>query len=332
MKNSKNNLLRTLIQQQGIIAILVGLILMGSKIYIHESCKPTLEIFCALLSLVEAIGIALVGFGFFGIIIDTRNWRDYFGSRLREVVIEQEYLNGLDVDSLKSLQTKVLKAFFHDSTIDKEGSFLNYFHLNLHRYISEPYREDATKIIVMREVSNGVEIQDTISYTCRKAGGDIQKHVKWAADPNEFRSVSKLKIQVQYPYWHDLKGQWITLADVPTADIDLTNFVHSQSLDEYKGVDGLIVKMESIYVVDLEKFHYWQMAHPTRNFHMSLSFPSEFSIQLKPLVLHPELAQTTISDGYALVKYDTWMLPQSGVAWRFVRKPKLQTNESPSFR
>src|SRR5208282_3932437 len=97
----------------------------------------------------------------------------------------------------------------------------------------------------------------------------------------------------------------------------------SQPLSDYKGIDGLIVRLDSTYLVDAELFQYWQMAHPTKNFHLSLSFPKEFSLQLKPLVLNPELAQISISDGFAMVKYDTWMLPQSGVAWRFVKKPKI---------
>lgn len=315
-------MLRKLIQYQGTIFILVGLLLVGSESYIRVSCKPQNDLFITILSFIETLGIAIAGLGFFGIILDTRNWREYFGNRLRDVVIQQDYLNGLDIDTLKSLQIKVLKAFFHDDKIDKEGSFLNYFHLSLHQYISEPYRESANKIVVMREVAGGIEIQDTISYICRKAGGSIQKSVNWAADPDEFRSVSKLKIEVQQPYRLDCKSEWKLLAEINVSKVDITKFKHDQPLDDYKDIDGLVVKMESTYVVDVDKFQYWQMAHPTKNFHMAISFPNDFLIQLKPLVLHPELAQTTIRDGYADVLYDTWMLPQSGVAFRFVKKPK----------
>jgi hypothetical protein len=320
---------RNIIRQQGIICILVGFLLIITECYIHVTCKPEKDLYIAALSFLETIGIALAAFGLFSIIIDSGSWREYFASRLRDIVIEQNYLDGLDVDTLKSIQTKVLKAFFHDSTIDKEGSFLNYFHLNLHRYISEPYREDATKIIVMREVGGSIEIQDTISYTCRKAGGEIQKTVNWAIDPGEFLAVKKLKIEVQYPFWHPLKTQSKTLLNSDGSDVDLTELRYSQQLNDYRDIDGLVVKMESTYMVDLERFQYWQMAHPTKNFHMSVSFPKEFSIQLKPLVLHPEFVETVIADGYAMVKYDTWMLPQSGVAFRFIKKSKPASVVSP---
>ena len=323
----KPNISRKLIRRDGLILILVGILLVWIESYCRVAYKPEHDLSSAFLCFLETIGIALASLGLFGVIIDSASWREYFGDRLREIVIEQDYLNGLDPDILKSLQTKVLKAFFRDATIDKEGSFLNYFHLNLHKYISEPYRESATKTIVLvGEVANGIEIQDTISYTCRKAGGSIQKSVRWAADPGEFISVKKLKIQVQYPYWHELKGQWKPLKEASVSElICLDRFRYDQPLDDYKDVDGLIVKMESTYVVDLERFQYWEMAHPTKGFNMSISFPKEFSIQLKPLVLHPELAQIMIADGYANVIYDTWMLPQSGVAFRFIKKSSSVT-------
>src|SRR5208282_4560517 len=133
--NKENPPSRNIIRQQGIICILVGFILIITECYIRVTCKPENNLFIATLLFVETIGIAIAAFGLFSIIIDSGNWREYFGSRLREIVIEQNYLNGLDVDTLKSIQTKVLKAFFNDDKIDREGSFLNYFHLNLHRYI-----------------------------------------------------------------------------------------------------------------------------------------------------------------------------------------------------
>ena len=48
--------------------------------------------------------------------------------------MQQSYLNRLDQKALAQLQTSVLKAQFKDEQIDHEGSFLNYFHNNLHRY------------------------------------------------------------------------------------------------------------------------------------------------------------------------------------------------------
>ncbi len=84
-----------------------------------------------LLELSKSIGIAIICFGVFGILVDTKNWRDYFAERLKEIVIEQRYLDSMDLEALSDLQTKVMKAFFRDQSIDKEGSFLNYFKTNL---------------------------------------------------------------------------------------------------------------------------------------------------------------------------------------------------------
>ena len=87
--------------------------------------------------------------------LDLKSWREYFSERLKDVVIEQQYLSGLDNDTLNSLHVKLLKALYKDSSIDKEGGFLNYFQTNLIKYISEPYREAVKAEIELQEERDG---------------------------------------------------------------------------------------------------------------------------------------------------------------------------------
>ncbi len=273
------------------------------------------------LDLLASVGIAFVGFGIFGILLDTRSWRDYFGERLKEIVLEQKFLDTMDIDALRALQVRVMKAFFRDQSIDKEGSFLNYFQTNLHRFISEPYREDVTaEIELTKTEGDTLHIMDRVSYTCRKAGSTIQKEAAWRPDPGEFIGIDFLKIIVKFPYNHHRRGQEETLYETRDGNKDGKNLKDEPvivSLDKYRDIDQLTVIVESKYRISAERVQYWQMAHPTKNFTFIVTYPSGNSIQLKPLVLEPENVLVSQKDLSTTVKCDSWMLPLSGLAWRF---------------
>ncbi len=285
----------------------------GESCTLTTACQETLQ----------TVGVALIGFGIFAMLLDTRNWREYFGKRLEEVVVRQSYLDQLDMVSLKALQVKVLKAFFHDSTIDREGSFLNYFQTNLHHFISEPYREDVAATIELREEVDGCyRIFDRLAYTCRKAGDTIQESANWFPDKDEFRKVESMTIRVKYPYWHPKKGEFETVYDLADEEqeINLATDSVSRTLEKFKDVDQLIVIIEAIYLIEVHRFQYWQMAHPTKNFTFVITHSKEYSLQVKPLVLDQATVETTKGELSSMVKCDAWMLPQSGLAWRFLKK------------
>ena len=86
-------------------------------------------------------------------------------------------------------------------------------------------------------------------------------------------------------------------------------------MSDFKNVDGLVVITEAEYVVERGKFQYWQMAHPTKNFDITITYPKELCIQFKTLVLEDVASQITKHDGYLKFSYGTWALPQSGLAW-----------------
>src|SRR5262249_13526494 len=141
----------------GVALLILGLLAIFASLYFealhldpsHPIAEPTL--IGTGIKLLDVAGIGLIATGILNILIETRDWRDYFSRLLREIVIEQSYLDTLDKDKLTALQTNVLKALFRDQLIDREGSFLNYFHSNLHKYIAEPYREDVSSEISITE-------------------------------------------------------------------------------------------------------------------------------------------------------------------------------------
>jgi hypothetical protein len=169
---------------------------------------------------------------------------------------------------------------FKDQNIDREGSFLNYFHSRLRRYIAEPYVEDVTsELICAPSGANAWSILDRVTYVCRKSASGIQ-NVRWAADPTQFLEVQTLNISVQYPYTHEKQGQCVILHDGKPEGNEVC-----VKLDNFKDVDGLMVIVTSKYKVESDLFQYWTMAHSTRNFDITIIYPADHTIQIKPLVL-----------------------------------------------
>ena len=311
---------RTIANLTTLIIIFIGVIGVISSAYFASSTNPTAGSFAsAFASALTTLSIALMGFGIFSLALDTKNWKEYFGERIRDVVIENDYLSTLDPEALKEIQTRLLKAQFKNQTIDKEGSFLNYFHLHLHKFISEPYREDVSTEVLMREHETQQDkfaITDKVTYVCRASRGNIQAHVGWKPDEGEFEEVISLRITVQFPPHHRDAGKRdeIYFAKDEELNKDLESGIKIP-LDKYKSVDGLVVTTESEYIVGLGKFQYWQMAHPTKNFEITIVYPKSLAIQFKTLVLEDVVSQITKQPGYLKFGYGSWALPQSGLAW-----------------
>lgn len=320
------------IKLQAIIAILIGLFGVSLSAYFGKELNPSgASLLNAFLTGYSTLSIALVGFAIFSMLLDSHNWREYFSDRLKEIVLEKEYLRTLDSGTLRQLQTNVMKALFKNPDIDKDGSFLRFFEDKLHTFISEPYREDVSTEVILKKITDtGYLFLDKVSYVCRSSGGDIQKHIGYKPDDGEFEEVQYLKICIQYPQHHEKAGQRETLYDKNGQELqdDLVGGVEI-SLNNYQGIDGLVVTVESKYIVAKGKFQYWQMAHPTRNFDITIVYPTELDIQFKTLVIEDVVGQVSDEDGYLKFKYDYWLLPQSGLAWLVGEKSLTNASTTP---
>lgn len=314
----ERNTRKQYIKLQAFIAILIGLVGISISAYFNEAFDMGGASFIsAFLTGYSTLSIALVGFAIFSMLLDSHNWREYFADRLKEIVLEKDYLKTLDPSTLRQLQTNVMKSLFNNPDIDKEGSFLRFFEDKLHQFISEPYREDVSTEIILKEVTDkGYKFLDKVSYVCRTSGGEIQSHIGYKPDDGEFEEVEYVKIHVQYPQHHEKAGQTDVLYPKESSNLinDLLEGINV-SLSEYQGIDGLVVTVESMYVVAKGMFQYWQMAHPTRNFDITIKYPETLEIQFKTLVIEDVVGQITNEDGYLKFKYDYWLLPQSGLAW-----------------
>jgi len=58
-----------------------------------------------------------------------------------------------------------------------------------------------------------------------------------------------------------------------------TNEAVHMSLEAFKDIDQLVVIMESSYKIVSDRFQYWQMAHPTKNFTFVVTHPPDCKLQ-----------------------------------------------------
>jgi len=277
----------------------------------------------SLVRLLEVTGVACFVLGLIHILVETEGWSDYFRERIQQIVLQQSYLNTLDKDRLTALQASLLKAQFKDPQIDREGSFFSYLNTNLHPYIASPYREDVSAEAIYTDAGDCWDVLDRVTYVCKKAGTSIQQDVAFRVDRDEYESLESFEIDVVFPYTHNEAGKTVSLH---TRKDPKPKFGErfAVSLAQYKDVDGLIVIGTHRYKMRKDRFQYWTMSHPSKNFTIILKYPDGYQVQWKPMVLSPDLIQSTDVDGYFKATYDFWMLPGSGMAWLITKKQTVE--------
>jgi len=331
------------------IAIIVALACFFMGVSLQQTW-PSSELVNATARILEAIGIASFVFGLFSISIELKDWQKYFESRIKSIVVEQSYLRTLNPDTLrdlitnalragplapeviKELMTSVLKVKTQNESLDQEGSFLRFFHDNLHRYIEDPYREQVSVEVIYKELANGGWlVLDRTTYVCRKSPSriptlKIQQEVVWTMPPEEAHSIRSVVVEVQYPYNHEKRGQREQLfpsEGQTEANNTSLNYIRVPIDDRFRDIDGLIVLITSELTYPVSRFQSWEMAHPTKNFDITITYPESCTIHLQPVVLNREVVLTTQERGYARIKYDSWMLPGSSLVWRIVPPSEL---------
>ena len=318
---------RLLPKTWGISVALSGLVLSLAVLVVDSWISPPgstvlhSRIVKVSIDLLTLIGMTMLTMGLLTILLDTRSWKSYFETGLKNVVLDQSYLNRLSRDELKALQVNSLKAFYRGEHLEREGSFLSYCSQNIHQYVGSPYREDVYDEIVVEnfDPATGVaKVYEKLGYVCRKGGelGLIQPEVTWQPDPNEYLEspIPVCKLSLKYPETDPKSGQPLRGPE------ELSSPKYSYSLAEAKlqDRDGLVVVLELWYSVPISKLQNWCMGYPTKNFTLIITYPDVLNVQLKEFVSHPDRVQITRKEGYFSLKYSTWLLPdQNGVAWNF---------------
>lgn len=289
------------------------------------------------LHLLEKLGLTLIVFGMLDLLLHLPSLNRHFLDTMRDLIIEDSYLRRLRPETLTDLVNRAIQARLGDPevNVDREGSFLHFFNANISDFISKPYRENAkTQIICMAVDEEYFHVKDIVTYVCRKFGKTIQENVRWINDPNEVSEVKKVSIWVQVPGKSKIeianksrfKFRYVgdgQLYDKAQENSALEALVLEESLASYAECDGLIVTIESEYTVRRTNFQYWQMSHLTKGMDLTLKFPENLEAQVVAFFQDEEKCIRTSEPGYYRISYPQWVLPDSGVCWRFMDRQCL---------
>lgn len=302
MKNKTNLVI-------GIVVVLVGIIiLMWGSYYDGKSLVENAKSFA------QALGCSVILAGIFGVVLEWKSTRDYFGKRLSEIVLEDDYLKRLSKDRLRNLFLSIQRHIFDTDDVKKEGGFLDYFNRHLHGYIVQPYRENVSAEMSFTENGNdSLDVKDKISYRCREMNGQIQEFVQVRPEKDEFLSWTYTSVTLgagDEKVVKEFKEE--ELNKILEGDAPL-----KVEIPENLKRDNLKVEIEQHYSIKISKLQSWQMSHPTRGFKVSISYPTTLNIDALPLLEVRDEATITNQSGYYGITYNEWMLPQSGITWAF---------------
>lgn len=320
---------------RGCVIILFGFVIILAMILVEEKAKP-FDLVIIMLKLGEHLGVAAIIFGLVAIIMEVPHWQKYFQERLAKTVIEREYLKTLSKAELISLQTDTLKAFFEVDEIDREESFLDYFHTKIRGYIGSPYREDTTGIITISDAGDkqSYVIEETISYKCRKVGNSIQDRVSWITiRQSKVTAIEEFRITVEVPqnFYQapDFQAKFPTITSGKVTydikDKDQTKLIPGEKgqgytllLADFREIDGLYVEVHVKYTMSTERPMAWNMTHPSKNLSVTINFPPELTIDVNIFGLEETQYHEEKRSGLYVLRYDSWLLPDTGLSYHFL--------------
>jgi len=321
----------------GATAILLGLVFIAVSLFLEEFLKPTTLRGLVGLNFLSHIGIALLVLGIIGVLIDLPDWQKYFQERIKETIIEKDFLNSLSQPELMSLTANSLKAYFKVEDLDEKESFLEYFQAKILGFIASPYREDTHGIMHLEysTVEGLFVIHDHTSYKCRKVGRYIQQEVTWSVEPGEIEGeLEDFEITLQLPEnffqspdftvkYPDISGDRIIIKKGDTRLEEFDKGIgqgYTFSLNDFREVDGLSVTINVKYLAKRDKFLNWFMVHPSKGLLFTLHYPRELKLWRLVFGLNRSTIQEDSLPGLYSLRSDSWLLPNDGVAYQLFKE------------
>lgn len=315
----------------GTSAILLGFVSILFSIVLEKYFHPTSEPAIVTLSFLSHIGIALLVLGIVGIMVDLPDWQKYFQERIKETIIEKDYVHQLSQTELMNLVTNALKAYFKVDDIDEKESFLEYFQSRILGFIARPYREDTHGIIHI-DYANEEDlfiVNDYTSYKCRKVGKNIQSDVSWFVEPGEIvGSIEEFDIELRMPENFFQSPEYSTrypdIADgrlkISIEDPRLIKLDggYKLSLEKYKQVDGLSITVSAKYKVRRDRFLDWYIVYPSKGLLFTIRYPKELELHRLVFGLNREIIEETKLEGLYTIRSDSWLLPNDGVIYQLL--------------
>jgi hypothetical protein len=322
-----------------LIVILLGILLVLTSVSVEENYHPSSHLVTIPLNFLVHLGIALFSLGIIGFFLERRHWSDYFIERLGDTIKKREYLLTVEKDELKSLLKDVLQAYYRGTKLAYEGnSFLEFFNTKIQDYIASPFREDTRAFIdVERPRSDGsCVVDEEIVYKCRRIddASCIQNEVSWAASCPDIIKLLDYSVCLQLPEQEKLPTNFSLASsfakdkedricfgkDDPRLVPPVEGYGFNLSIRDLKDVDELQVRIHLKYVIPVGRFFARVMPILSRGFDVVFHYPHEFEIIVEYLGMDERKQQIINRPGFYSLTYDSWILPDNGLAYQFRQK------------
>jgi hypothetical protein len=318
----------------GLGFVSLGLVLILLMVLWEDKYPPTSLWSKVPIELLTHIGIASLLLGVVGIIVEFKNWRDYFEDRFISIIQKKEFLRTLDRGELLSILNSVFQSYYRVQNLVYRGSFLEYFNTKIQDYIASPFRENMVGMVTVHRPIKGIcAVEEDISYRCRKVdveGSRIQDEAVWTTDYEDTVGAVKVcRFTLTLP--DNLPRNFSAPDDLKVEDGRIIfdencKYVKSVDdgqgrrllLDRFKEVDELHVNIHIEYEIPTGKFFAWVMALPARGFQAIFHYPEDvFEIGVEIFGLDPTSVRVTKQPGIYALTYDSWLLPDHGMAYQF---------------
>jgi hypothetical protein len=271
----------------------------------------------ASLDLLQFGATTLMSLGLVGMILDMKGWKEYFENGLINIMLRPDYLKTQSKEKLTEYQIEVFKKYYKREDIDQEGRFLRYCLGHIHKFITEPYREEIREnLLIEQESPDRLRVSETLRYVCRSGEGGIQEKLAWGAN-EETLKLESLRFEVHPPPghpWNLKKTEW------EVSDLEVSQEgnlpVYWLSLEPFRQVDNLRVKIQASYFVDPKRFSTWRMIVPSRDVEVTIRYPEELRLQFIPFLLDSKPDHQKDDPGFYHTEFDSWIMPWSGFAWK----------------
>jgi hypothetical protein len=296
-----------------------GLIFAVAAAVLHHVLAPS-DLSPAYLALrfLDALGLFLFVMGLLTLVLDLKHWKEYFEHRLSDLVIGQDYLKELSPEALLKQQVKVFQIYYHDEKISDSG-FVGYCLNKIHRFVATPYRSDVHDYInISKAGQEGYRVENNLNYVLRKAGGRIQERIGWQANSMEVRQMDSLTLDLVGPKPSEEVLEHVEIDGFQCQeDID-GSLTYEYSLERYKDLDGILVKIRAEYYVEPSAFYTWRMIDHSERVELSIHYPSDLEIQFKHFLLEAKPTLEIKNKDSFHITFDSWIMPRSGFAWKLL--------------
>ncbi len=329
----------------GTSSVLIGIVSILLALYVEDHAHLS-GLGLIGLKLLEHLGIAAIVLGIVSVIVEFRDWQEYFQQRLADIVIERKYLTTLDRDKLLELQTDTLKAYFRDENLDHKESFLEFFRTKIQDFIGSPYKEGTRHIIEigLSPDQPSYIVKQTLSTRNRKVRDSIPDRAEWSTFKETLIALKKFSIVVEMPRnffqspdfgarypemdsarkvfeteWKDGKLSPKNPALQPAKEGQGFTLL----LNEYKDIDDLYVEVHIEYTIPVGVPFSWYALHSHKGLNLVITYPTHLRFDIDIFGMEESDYHEDKRTGLYTFEYNSWLLPYSGYAFYLMERDDL---------